>query len=183
MNIAGGRVELAAEECDSGHLDQAAQALDRMETLIDDLLQLARTGDLEPEWIDLSAFAQTCWQNVETDESEIKIEVDQEIYADRSRVHQLFENLMRNAVEHVGSDVTITVGGLLDGFYIEDNGPGIPADEREQIFDPGYSTSDDGTGFGLDIVKQVVTEHEWEIGVTDGSTGGARFAITDVETK
>ena len=87
---------------------------------------------------------------------------------------------MRNAVEHGGEDMTITVGELYDGFLVEDAGSGIPEDERDDVFDAGYSTSEDGTGFGLSIVKQVAEAHEWDIRVTEGSDGGARFEITGV---
>ncbi len=76
---------------------------------------------------------------------------------------------MRNAVEHGGEDVTVTVGELDDGFYVEDDGPGIPENARDNVFDVGYSTTEDGTGFGLSIVKQVADAHGWTIRVTDGS--------------
>nr|WP_079991684.1 ATP-binding protein [Halobaculum gomorrense] len=73
------------------------------------------------------------------------------------------------------------VGVLDDGFYIEDDGPGIPENKREDVFDAGYSTAEDGAGFGLSIVKHVAEAHGWEIQVTDGSEGGARFEITGIE--
>ena len=89
-------------------------------------------------------------------------------------------------MEHGSSDgdaVTITVGELPDGdgFYVEDDGVGIPPDAREDVFDPGYSTDEDGTGFGLSIVRQVVEAHEWEIRAVEGSEGGARFEVTGVD--
>jgi signal transduction histidine kinase len=68
-----------------------------------------------------------------------------------------------------------------DRFYFEDDGSGIPADKRETIFEAGYSTSEDGTGFGLSIIKQIVDAHDWEIHVTDSDEGGARFEITGVK--
>ncbi|TKX52453.1 HAMP domain-containing histidine kinase, partial [Halorubrum sp. SP3] len=86
-----------------------------------------------------------------------------------------------NAVEHGQTDVTVTVGELANGFYIEDDGQGISPDERDDVFEAGYSQSTDGTGFGLSIVGQIITAHDWQIHVTDGSDGGARFEITDVE--
>jgi len=95
-------------------------------------------------------------------------------------MQQLLENLLRNAVEHGGDTVTITVGGLNDGFYFEDDGPGIPENERNNVFETGYSTAKGGTGFGLSIVKQIATAHGWEICVTEGSEGGARFEIRGV---
>jgi len=77
--------------------------------------------------------------------------------------------------------VVVTVGRIDDGFYVEDDGPGIPADEREAVFAGGYSTAAEGIGFGLRIVEQVVDAHGWEIRVAGGSAGGARFEITGVE--
>jgi len=68
-----------------------------------------------------------------------------------------------------------------DGFYIEDTGVGVSEDDREKIFEVGYSTSSDGTGFGLGIVKQIAEAHGWTISVTEGTQGGARFEITGVE--
>lgn len=96
-------------------------------------------------------------------------------------MRQLFENLFRNAVEHGGPDVTVTVGELRNGFYIQDNGNGVPEPHREEVFETGYSTSEDGTGFGLSIVQQVANAHGWSIRVTESADGGARFESTGVE--
>ena len=68
-----------------------------------------------------------------------------------------------------------------EGFYVEDDGPGIAADDRKQVFEAGYSSTREGTGFGLSIVKEIVEAHGWEIRVTEGTNGGARFEITGVE--
>jgi len=77
--------------------------------------------------------------------------------------------------------VTITVGERADGFYLEDDGPGIPPEDRENLFDPGYSTVEDGVGFGLTIVETVAEGHGWDVRVTDGTSGGTRFEFADVE--
>ncbi|KDS90383.2 histidine kinase [Halorubrum saccharovorum] len=181
LSVASGRLELAREEHDSEHLDAVASAHDRMETLIDGLLRLARSGkDIdELERVRLPDVLKTCWGNVATANAAIAIDIDQTIRADRSRLRQLLENLIRNSVEHGGENVT--VGRLNDGFYFEDDGPGIPAEDRTGVFDTGYSTSEEGTGLGLNIVKQVAEAHGWRIRVTDGTDGGARFEITNVE--
>ncbi|MDZ7746589.1 MAG: PAS domain S-box protein [Halobacteriales archaeon] len=183
LNIAGGRVELARDECTSEHLEYAEEALDRMEELIDHLLQLAKSGAHIDETvpIDLETIINNCWQNVETADTAIVTETERVIRADRSRLSQLLENLFRNAVEHGGTAVTITVGELNDGFYVEDDGKGITEADRDDVFETGYSSSEDGTGFGLSIVKQVADAHGWTVQVTDGSEGGARFEITGVE--
>ena len=84
-------------------------------------------------------------------------------------------------MKHGGSNVSVTVGTIADGFYVEDDGPGIDTDERKSVFEAGYSPSAEGTGFGLSIVKQVTEAHGWNICVTDGAEGGTRFEITGVE--
>jgi signal transduction histidine kinase len=154
-----------------------------MDELIDDLLTLAREGDriddLKP--VDIAALADGCWKNVETAEATLATTADRTIRADRSRLQQLLENLLRNAVDHGGPDVSVTVGDLDGGFYVEDDGRGIPPAERERVFDPGYSTSNERTGFGLRIVKQIADAHGWDVAVTHGVDGGARFSVTGVE--
>jgi signal transduction histidine kinase len=176
-------LELVQEECDSEHLDDVENALERSQTLIDDLLTLAREGNRvdDIEAVDIGTLIENCWHNVATSEATISVDIDRTIRADRSRLQQLLENLYRNAIEYGGDDVSVTVGTLSDGFYIEDDGPGIPADEREDVFDTGYSTTEGGTGFGLSIVQEIADAHGWNIRVTDGSDGGARFDITGVE--
>ncbi|MDB9235452.1 hybrid sensor histidine kinase/response regulator [Halorubrum ezzemoulense] len=182
LNVATGHLDLVADECDSDHLDSVRRALERMEALIEDLLILAQNNkevsDTQP--VDLAMIADGCWENVQTEHGRIITTVDRTVWADSSRLKQVFENLFRNAVEHGGEGVTVTVGELADGFYVEDDGAGISTDERNAIFDVGYSQSANGTGFGLNIVKQIVDAHGWQIRVTDGTDGGARFEITNV---
>ncbi|MDB2294416.1 HAMP domain-containing sensor histidine kinase, partial [Halorubrum ezzemoulense] len=79
-------------------------------------------------------------------------------------------------------DVEVTVEAQSDGFSVADDGPGIPPEERDRVFETGFTTNPDGTGFGLNIVQQIVTGHDWEIQVTESISGGARFAITGVKT-
>ncbi|MDT3434610.1 PAS domain S-box protein [Haloarcula sp. 1CSR25-25] len=184
LTVARGRLELLREESDSEHVDAIDSAHQRMDTLIDDLLTLARDGASPASLVllDLEPFVQTCWQNVDTKAATLRTDIDRSIRADESRLRQLFENLIRNAVEHGGDDVTVTVGELADGFYVEDDGPGIPEPDRGDVFDAGYSTAVEGTGFGLSIVKQVAEAHGWPVRVGSGTDGGARFEFTDVDT-
>ena len=102
------------------------------------------------------------------------------VEADRSRCRQLLENLIRNSVEHVGDGVSIHVGRLDGGFYVEDNGPGIDDADREEVFEPGYTTNAGGTGFGLNIVSEIAEAHGWTVEITDSDAGGARFEFTGV---
>jgi PAS domain S-box-containing protein len=183
LNIAQESLELAQTECDSEHLETIGRAHDRMEALITDLPALARDGEVVTELsvVDLADLAESCWETVDTGTATLVTDVERRIRADESRLRQLFENLIRSGVEHGGSGVTVTVGELDDGFYIEDDGTGFPADDHDAAFAAGCATSASGTGFGLNTVTQVVKVHDWEISVTDGSGGGSRFEITGVE--
>ena len=176
-------MELAREECDSEHLAPIDRSLTRMDTLIEDLPTLARQSKMvsEMELVTLETVIEQSWRNVETADATLRVQTERVTLATRGRLQHLFENLIRNAVEHGGTDVTVTIGELPDGFYVEDDGPGIPKEDRDAVFDAGYSTSDEGTGFGLSIVKEVVEAHDWEISVMSGSEKGARFEITGVE--
>lgn len=183
LNVAQGRLELATETGDGEHIVRARDALDRMHHLIEDLLTLARQGEQVQEFdvVPLHTLCNDCWDNVETKSAELNIELERTLSADRSRLQQMIENLFRNAIEHGGADVTITIGELPDGFFIEDDGEGIPPAHRKEIFETGHSTSPEGTGFGLSIVQQITDAHGWSIAATEGETGGARFEITGVE--
>jgi len=186
LSVAKGRLELAQEGCDSEHLDHVEGALERMDALIEDILTLAREGSGvgEMEVVETQELLEDCWGNVGTENSAVVNELERKVEADPNRLEQLFENLLRNAIEHGGDDVTVTVGELEDGngFYIADDGDGIPEEERDEVFERGYSTSEDGTGFGLSIVEEIVTAHGWEIRITDSDDGGARFEVVGVET-
>lgn len=184
LNVAQGRLELAAAECDSEHLAPIERALDRMDTLITDILTLAREGTVVDAFspVSFSEVALDAWSVTDTANATLELEATRTVQADSSRLQQLLENLFRNAVEHGGADVTVRVGDSAGGFYVEDDGPGIPEPDRETVFESGYSTVRDGTGFGLAIAAEIATAHGWEIAVTEGAAGGARFDVTGVET-
>lgn len=183
LTVAEGRIKLAREDGADGDLRAALDAIEQMKSLIDDLLSLAREGSsaLELAAVSLSDQATRSWQHVETTDARLIDHTTRSIQADPTRLGQVFENLFRNAIEHGGRDVSITVGDLPDGFYIEDDGEGIPPEARDQVFEEGYSTDAEGTGFGLAIVKKSVEAHGWDIAVTESETGGARFEITGVD--
>ena len=183
LQVAQGRLELLAEEAESEHIDDIRGALDRMGTLIDDLLAIAQEGTeaMEFEHVPVEEVAREAWGTVETGGASLVVEADRRIEADRDQLRQLFENLFRNSVEHAGPDCTVTVGALPEGFYVADDGPGIPESEREQVFEPGYSTGSEGTGFGLNIVRSVADAHGWTVTAGESDDGGARFEITATE--
>ncbi|PSP45817.1 hypothetical protein BRC69_05020, partial [Halobacteriales archaeon QH_6_66_25] len=201
LHIASTRAALAREEPDGEHVEAIQNALDRMETIIDDTLSLARQGKTveETEPVSLSKVAARSWDQVDTAGAGLEIVSDATVQADADRLQNVFENLFRNAVEHGStsrqppaddavehgstepSPLSVRIGTLPEGFYVEDTGSGIPAGEREQVFDLGYSSDPDGTGFGLAIVGEIVESHGWTITVAESNEGGARFEITGVD--
>jgi signal transduction histidine kinase len=183
LNVALGRARLADEEVDSEHLDSVTNALERMNELTDDLLTLAREGEpvSETEAVDLAETVEESWQNVKTDDATLVVTAECVIRADHSRLQQLFENLVRNAAEHGGPAVTVTVGERTGGFYVADDGSGVPEDIGETVFESGYTTAEGGTGYGLQIVERIVDAYGWEISLTESDGGGARFDVTGVD--
>jgi len=185
LGVAKGYLDLLKGDVDRDELELIESALERMDILIEDLLSLARKGRAveNPESVGIAEVAADAWQHVEAPDSTLET-ADRTVRADPKRLQQLFENLFRNAIEHADPPVALRVGPLDDvpGFYVEDDGPGIPEHERERVFEPNYSTEEDGTGFGLAIVEEIATAHEWRISIVDGSDGGARFEFsTDTE--
>ncbi|MDY7083146.1 MAG: HAMP domain-containing sensor histidine kinase, partial [Halobacteria archaeon] len=186
LNIAEGYVDMMSERVDGKAEDDLQEIQDahmRMENIIDDALTLARQGKAitETDELRLVEVAQDAWENVDTGDAELQIDVDSETFieGDKNRLLNVFENLFRNSVEHNDNDdtVTVRVGEDEGGFYVEDDGEGIPEDERDEVLEHGYTTSEDGTGLGLSIVRDVVQAHGWEIDVKEGDEGGARFEI------
>ncbi|WP_435144043.1 sensor histidine kinase [Halobaculum sp. P14] len=208
LNVAAGYVELAAETGETDRLPEAAEALDRMDSLIDSTLALARQGEAveSPEPTDVGLVARQAWGTVETADATLDVDALPTVPADPERLRTLFENLFRNSVEHAGTDVAVRVeridgddnaDGNCDGdadgnrdgdrdgdaaadavgFAVSDDGPGLPAEDADRVLDWGYSTDDDGTGFGLAVVGDVAAAHGWTVDVDETADGGARFAF------
>ena len=179
LAVAMGNLDLARKEHDSRDLEAVDQALDRMDELIEDVLQLARQGRPvdESEPVGIGEIAERSWEMIEAGDATLIVAEAPTLDADPDRLRQLFENLCRNAVEHGSPTVTVTVGGTDGGFYVADDGPGIPEEIREDVFGSGFTTNEEGTGFGLAIVEEIVDAHGWTIRATEGSEGGARFEI------
>ena len=184
LAVLRGNLQLAEETEDAEHFESCRNAVDRMEEIIDDLLSLARdvdeTGEIEP--VGIADVVEECWQNIDTKNAQLTVEAEEAVMADRGKLRQMLENMLRNSVIHGGDDVTVTVSDLPEGngFRVEDNGTGIPEKERNRVFDPGYTTEEGGTGLGMYIAKQVAETHGWEMEVVEAENEGAAFEITGV---
>ncbi|MFC7325510.1 sensor histidine kinase [Halorubrum rutilum] len=200
--------EFGGEAADE-RLDRAHDALDWMDDLISDLLALAREGRSveETATVDLRSVVDAAWQTAGSGSDATLVVEDSLpwVECDRSRLRQALENLFRNAIEHgapddcspgevsgaVGGDVgddgsadaslRVSVGVTADGFYVADDGSGIDPSERESVFEPGRTSADDGTGFGLAIVERIAEAHGWSVSATESRRSGARFEFDGVD--
>ena len=183
LSVAQGYTEIAREDHDIPELEKVSESLTRIDDLVADVLELSKKGQSigTTRPVDIEASVRESWGIVETGDATLRVDPGVgSVDADASRFQELLENLFRNAVEHGTGEVTVRVGRLDDGtgIYVADDGPGIAASVRSEVFDHGYSTSDEGTGYGLSIVSRIVEGHGWEIEVTESDEGGTRFEIT-----
>ncbi|WP_436934623.1 sensor histidine kinase [Halovenus marina] len=180
INVAAGRLSLAAEECDSEHLAHVERGLDQIEALADETLQFVemsrRVQQREP--ISLAACARSCWAELDTGRGSLDIS-DATVEADPERLRRLVSELFENALVHSDGSVTVTVGTLSghSGFFVADDGPGIPEGERAYVLDRGYSTLSDRDGNGLSVVSAIADAHDWTLEL-DHETDGTRVEVT-----
>jgi signal transduction histidine kinase len=160
------------------NLSTVDRAFERMETIIDDLLSVARHGNMveSKEPLDLETVAAEAWEHVAAAEGSLVVDPGT-VEGDRTRLLTIFENLFRNAVEHAGPSPTIEVRPHPRGFSVSDDGPGIPADRADSVFDFGYTDSSSGTGLGLSIVRTMAESQGWSVTLETAASGGARFVF------
>jgi len=182
INVLAGYLDMIEGDVPQSRYDAMDRAITRMETLIDDLLVLARRGDTigDTESVSVTTLAEKAWSSVRAPDATLTVteEIDG-VIADPNRLRQAFENLFRNAVDHGGPDISIEIGPRSGqsggrGIYVADDGPGIPADAKDSLFESGFSTAD-SSGIGLAIVRRIVDAHGWEIDVRNDS--GAVFEL------
>ncbi|QLD88810.1 PAS domain-containing sensor histidine kinase [Natronomonas salina] len=186
LTVAEGYIDLARENNDWDDLDNVEDALGRMRQIIDDTLSRARNGEVNgsSKVMPFSDVMRMAWDSVPTPDATLVLpEPAWKIRAHESCLCQLVENLIRNAVEHAGTDVTVEIDVLesADGFYVQDDGPGYPEDVKIQMEAPSGLSRQYGDGYGLQIVRQVADEHGWEMHLRDAPDGGARIEFTGVK--
>lgn len=180
LTVARGSLELAQETGEDEYFERTRRAIDQIEQLVEGIERLADAGENypEPAMVELRSVAEEVWPAIDHGDATLEIEDSRAILADEHALAQLLQNLFSNAIHHGGDDVTIQIGTTDDGFYVEDDGPGIPQEDREVVFSWGYSSGDDQKGIGLSIVEQIAEAHGWDIAIEDGDLGGARFGVT-----
>ncbi len=158
--------------------------------LVEELLDLARARPSVPQPIALEPVIESALSLLGPKLSRQQIKVQRRfdktvpcVRADPGRMQQVLLNLLKNAVEAIGSrgEVTITLdAGPEEGqvaLSVHDTGPGIPSEVYQHLFDPFITTKERGVGLGLSIVKRIAEEHEGSVSVRTSSQEGTTFTL------
>ncbi|WP_323674277.1 PAS domain-containing protein [Halorubellus sp. PRR65] len=175
------------------YMEFAVDGADRMRSMIDALLTYSRveTHADDFESVDVDAVLDDVLQNLElrVDETGAEVTVDDlpTLRGDRDQLGQVFQNLVKNALEHAGEDAPTVVVECEEredayAFSVADDGVGIPDDRQDAVFEifetDHRSASGDGGGIGLAVVERIVHRHGGDIWVTSEPGEGATFSFT-----
>jgi len=167
---------------------QLARDSRRLGNLVDDLLNLARLDAREQphkEPVDLTDLARTAVAATRTTDNDARLELHSNgpvlTTGDRDALLRAVRNLIDNATA-VADTVVVEATQTPNGptITVADNGPGVPADQRERIFEPFVrlpNSPRSGTGLGLAIVRRTIQSHDGTITCESPPTGGARFTL------
>lgn len=182
-------VQLMAKQpgVDAATRDLVLSEIDRLDGILSELLAWARPTALTKEPVDLGRLVEEALALFGPQLAHRGIRIVREIAAarpvaaDAERLRQVLRNLLANARDALGTGGAVTVRLAEDGaeavlLEVADDGPGIPAEIRDRVFEPFVTGRKDGTGLGLAIVKRAVEEHGGTVAVETGP-GGTRFRM------
>lgn len=183
LAVATGRVEQAIATDSVEELDAAADALSNLDAVIDSLATVMRDGSIveSTSEVSLANVFEEATNGVAFEDGQLSVDQHLFVDGDSCAVTRMAENLLSNAIEHAGPSPTVSVGATADGFYVEDDGQGIPESERTEIFDTGRTSKSGKGGYGLVSVEQIAMAHGWTVRASEGSDGGARFEFSGVD--
>jgi signal transduction histidine kinase len=169
-------------------VDQA----DKVTAQLTEFINYSRPREVRRTKVALTAACQEVVRTLgyDLEEKKLRIEVTGEplaIEADEQLLRQVLFNLLLNAIQAVGENGKIQVAVLRAGvgeaaLEIRDDGPGVPPENRREIFKPYFTTHQKGTGLGLAVVQQIILAHSWEIACLENTPRGAVFRITHLKT-
>jgi len=156
-------------------------SLDRIVTEVESVVEVL-TGEAGGEVADLTTVLADVTESAAADHVGVTLEYDAESelpVAGADALYPVFSNLVGNAIEHGSQPITIAVNARREGetgvVRVADDGPGIPEDDRDRVFERGVST--DGGGHGLYVAETVVSRLDGEISVEESDLGGAAFVV------
>ena len=165
-------------------MEVMAAETDRLERLAREFADFGRLPEGPPSEVDLVELLEELGRTSVPDGVTVRLTANggpRTIVGHYEPLRRAFANLYRNASEAMQSmgtlDVTVTGDGAGLAVTIADHGPGIPADLRQRIFEPYFTTKRDGTGLGLALVRVTLEAHRGTIAVSETPGGGATFAI------
>lgn len=179
-------------EAQRGYLHRVVANARRLETLVNDLLDVERLAHDHDEArmvpIDLDELVRRVLRRTEAGDHRLELDVaPTRVVGDATTLERAVDNLVRNAVRHTppGTTIVARVRATDDGaeVVVEDDGPGVPAELRQRIFEPfeqgaeASGSASPGTGIGLSLVRRFVELHAGTVTLGDRPGGGARFTI------
>ncbi|WP_197463696.1 sensor histidine kinase [Desulfuromonas sp. DDH964] len=195
LNVISGRAEqllsrMVQDDPGRKGLESIIRQSEQIAELIERLLAFSRKDVRCWDEVDLSGLVQEalnlCRMRFSKNDFAVALELDlalAKMTGDSNALRQLFVNLMLNAIQAMGGQGLIRVTSVMAEenlqIVFEDSGPGIPAELREKVFEPFFTSKDvgEGTGLGLYIAANVVEDHGGNILIEDRPGGGARFVM------
>ncbi len=163
------------------------QEVHRIQRVIEDYLQFARLPKLQRQPMDLNAFLdEKLGFLTELERASVKVRTHFDpalttINVDAEQLWQAVLNLIRNSREAMPSGGELTIGTWRDGeralLRISDSGKGMTEEQLQRLFEPFFTTKREGTGLGLALVQQIVTEHGGHVECESASGKGSTFTI------
>ena len=166
--------------------------VNRLNSLVTRFLDFARPSHLELRGTQLSELVDRVLESVHNQLPESHVEVERryapgtpDVQVDPQLCEQIFINLVTNAYQAMEQRGRLTISIAPEsqngrdgvGIVVEDSGPGVPVESREQIFNPFFTSKKDGVGLGLSIVAKIVDDHRGSIRLESPSGQGARFHV------
>jgi len=173
-------LDVGTERDDADRLADARRSVETVERAARAVRRLARDSQppTELETVDVGGVAEETWQALDPEQATLSVELDEVTVADRGRLKDLYEALFENALNHAGPAVTVRIGSHNDGFFVEDDGPGVDPAETERVLDVGYSSVGRAAGLGLPLVAHVADSFGWVTTVCEGTDGGFRVEFS-----
>jgi signal transduction histidine kinase len=170
---------------------EITREVDRVTGRLNQFMDYSKPPDARPAPINLKSVVGDVASALESDRDDKQIEfemtgLDLTVEADESLLRQVLFNLLLNSIQAVdtGGKIEVAIEKTGPGeaaINVTDDGPGVPPEDRDEIFRPYFTTSEDGTGLGLAVVRQIVLAHQWDIACVSNDGGGAVFRITGLK--